>query len=86
MDEDEFVTVSDESLDIADHLMEVLDGSSTSEGVQAIVVTLTNILAATAPGISEANDMCSAIMESVKKSIESMDTDRLCRWSKSKLN
>lgn len=86
MDEDEFVTVSDESLRIADDLTAALYGVGTAEGVQALVIVLSNLLADTAPHMAAAKDMSYAIKESVDKSIESMDTERLCRWSTSQFN
>ena len=85
MDE-EFVCVSDESQDLAMQMLDVLDGTRTADGVQAIVVLITNILAATAPSLNEANEMCDGVLESVKKSLEGMDADRLCRWSDNTVN
>lgn len=85
-DNDEFIGVSDESQEIADRLMNSLNGTLTSDGVQAIVIILTNILAATAPSLNEASEMCDAVLESVKKSLEGMDINRLCRWSDNTLN
>jgi len=86
MDDDEFIGVSEESQDLADLMMEILNGTKTSDGVQAIVVLMTNILAATAPSLNEANEMCDGVLESVKKSLEGMDKDRLCRWSDNTIN
>jgi len=85
MDE-EFVCVSEESQEIAERLMDILNGTITSDGVQAIVIIFTNILSATAPSLNEANEMCNGVLESVKKSLEGMDQDRLCRWSDTTLN
>lgn len=85
MDE-EFVCVSDESQELASQMMDVLDGTRTADGVQAIVVLFTNILAATAPSLNEANEMCDGVFESVKKSLEGMDADGFCRWSNSTIN
>jgi hypothetical protein len=81
MSELEFGELSDESYELLNALMDTMEGSETSIGLEALTACLAEILSQVSPDLPQAIRISELICKSVEKSLEKMDSMGVCSWN-----
>ena len=81
MNDEDYEEASEESVELACEIMEMMEGVEAWTIIEALIVATTNAIAASAPNLKSAHIAADGIIDSIKVSIDSMDAEGLCRWS-----
>ena len=80
---EEILQITDEALELKDKFMEMLNNRSTTDGIIALTICLTEVISQTAPDKEHALDGVAAITASILTSLKAFDERGLCRWNES---
>jgi hypothetical protein len=79
---EKFVELADEdTLDLKDELMDVLDQHPTHTCIMSLTCALVETLAETAPSMERAVDAIATISATILASLRLFEEEGLCRWS-----